>query len=128
MTPRALALVLVLAIDAALAARTLGAPGRRAVVLAAPATARAPSVRWDHPLASLTSDDVARGAWALAREGALAPGQLGALRPLLAEGASRHAEVGRLRMRVRALRQRWLAAEGAVAVAVRDASPAAVRR
>lgn len=128
MTVRALALVLVLAIDAALATRTLGASGRRAVVLAAPAPPRAPSVQWDHPLASLTADDVARGAWAIERQGALAQAQAEAIRPLLAEGASRHAEVGALRMRVRALRQQWLADQGALAVAVRDAWPAAVRR
>lgn len=130
MTLRALALLLVLLVDGALAARAVGAParGRRVLVLAAPVHAREPNARWDHPLASLTSDDVARGAWAIDRQGALAPGQVEVIRPLLAEGARRHAEVGELRMRVRALRGQWLGDQGALAVALKDAWPAAVHR
>ncbi len=129
MTLRAVALVLVLAVDGVLGARALAAgAGARAIVLADAGRPRQPTSAWADPLASLTSDDVARGAWALERGGALAPGQLEAMRPLLARGAAQHAAIGRQRMQVRALRLQWLADQADLAGAIRDRWPTAVHR
>jgi hypothetical protein len=129
-TLRLAALGLVLTADVALSARSLGvvAPSQRVVVLGpAPRPLPAPT-RWDHPLASLTSDDVVRGLWALQREGSLTPAQLAVIEPMVAQGASQRVAIGQLRMRQRELLQQELLDRGSLAVAAREEWPSAVHR